>query len=70
VVQPNTLTSANSSQRKDHVHHKPNHRPRDSLVLEKARLLEHLHALSHDEYLSSTSSAPGKSAHLSASSVL
>jgi hypothetical protein len=45
VVQPNTLTSANSSQRMDHAHHKQNHRPRDSLVLEKARLLEHLHAL-------------------------
>ena len=45
VVQSNTLPSANSSQRTDHAHHKQNHRPRDSLVLEKARLLENLHAL-------------------------
>lgn len=45
MVQSNTLTFANSSQRRDHAHHKQNHRPRDSLVLEKARLLEQLHAL-------------------------
>jgi hypothetical protein len=45
VVQPNTLTSVNSSQRRDHAHHKQSHRPRDSLVLEKARLFDHLHAL-------------------------
>ncbi|KAI9448059.1 hypothetical protein H4582DRAFT_2068615 [Lactarius indigo] len=68
LVQSNTLMSANSSQRKDHAHHKQT-RPRDSLVLEKARLFEHLHTLSNDEYPPSTST-PGKSAHLPASSVL
>ncbi|KAI9466988.1 hypothetical protein BJY52DRAFT_1347928 [Lactarius psammicola] len=70
VVRSNTLTSASSSQRRDHAHHKQNHRPRDSLVLEKARLFEHLHVPSHDEHPSSTSSTPGKSEHLSTSSVL
>ncbi|KAH8999138.1 hypothetical protein EDB92DRAFT_2005970 [Lactarius akahatsu] len=69
LVQSNTLMSANSSQRRDHAHHKQN-RPRDSLVLEKARLFEHLHALSNDEPPSSTSSIPGKSARLSSSPVL
>ncbi|KAH9077205.1 hypothetical protein EDB83DRAFT_2671856 [Lactarius deliciosus] len=65
LVQSNILMSANSSQRRDHAHHKQN-RPRDSLVLEKARLFEHLNALSNDELPSSTSS---KSARLSSSPV-
>ncbi len=39
-----TFTSVNSSRRRDHAHHKQHHRPRDSLVLEKARLFEHPHA--------------------------
>ncbi|KAH9049070.1 hypothetical protein EDB84DRAFT_1556303 [Lactarius hengduanensis] len=69
LVQSNTLMSANSSQRRDHAHHKQN-RPRDSLVLEKARLFEHLNALSNDEPPSSTSSTPGKFARLSSSPVL
>jgi len=41
VVPSNTV----SRQRRDHTHHKQSHRPRDSLVLEKARLFDHLHAL-------------------------
>lgn len=45
VGQSTTLTSTNSSQRRDHARHKQSHRPRDSLVLEKARLFDHLHAL-------------------------
>ncbi|KAH9179730.1 hypothetical protein EDB89DRAFT_1922883 [Lactarius sanguifluus] len=69
LVQSNTFVSANSGQRKDHAHHKQN-RPRDSLVLEKARLFEHLHVLSNDEPPLSTSSTPGKSARLSSSPVL
>ncbi|KAH9062726.1 hypothetical protein EDB87DRAFT_1605592 [Lactarius vividus] len=69
LVPLNTLMSTNSSQRRDHAHHKQN-RPRDSLVLEKARLFEHLHVLSNDEPLSSTSSTSGKSARLSSSPVL
>lgn len=70
VGQSTTLTSTDYGQRRDHARHKQSHRPRDSLVLEKARLFDHLHALSHDEYPSSTSSTPGKSTHLPASSVL
>ncbi|KAF8272449.1 hypothetical protein EI94DRAFT_1718078 [Lactarius quietus] len=66
VVQSNTLTSANSSQRRDHTRHRQSHRPRDSLVLEKARHLDHFY-LSHDEH---PSSIPGVSTHLSASSAL
>lgn len=45
VVQSNILASANASQRRDHAHHKQSNRPRDSLVLEKARLSDHLRAL-------------------------
>jgi hypothetical protein len=43
VVQSNTITSANSSQRRDHTRHRQSHRPRDSLILEKARFLDHFH---------------------------
>ena len=45
VVRSHTLTSANSSQRRDHTHHRQSHRPRDSLVLEKARHFDHFRAL-------------------------
>lgn len=45
VGQSTTLMSTNSSQRRDHARHKQSHRPRDSLVLEKARLFDHLRAL-------------------------
>jgi hypothetical protein len=45
VVLSHTLTSVNSSQRRDHTHHRQSHRPRDSLVLEKARLFDHFRAL-------------------------
>ncbi|KAI0304126.1 hypothetical protein BC826DRAFT_1101019 [Russula brevipes] len=45
IVRSDSLTSGNSSPRRD----RQSHRPRDSLVLEKARLLDHLHALSHGD---------------------
>jgi hypothetical protein len=45
IAQSNSLTSLNSSSNRDHGHSKQSHRPRDSLVLEKARHFEHLHTL-------------------------
>jgi len=42
IVRSNPYTTANSSPRRDHGHSKQSHRPRDSLVLEKARYFEHL----------------------------
>lgn len=45
IDRSNSLTSGNSSPRRDHGHSRQSHRPRDSLVLEKARLFDHLHAL-------------------------
>jgi hypothetical protein len=45
VVRSNSYTTTNSSPRGDHGFSKQNHRPRDSLILEKARYFEHLHAL-------------------------
>ena len=40
----NSYTTANVSPRRDHGHSKQSHRPRDSLVLEKARYFEHHHS--------------------------
>jgi hypothetical protein len=45
MARSNSYTTANSSPRKDHGHSKQSHRPRDSLVLEKARYFEHLRTL-------------------------
>jgi len=53
MVRSNSYTTANSSPRRDHGLSKQNHRPRDSLILEKARYFEHLHALSRDDHTSS-----------------
>ena len=44
IARSNSLRTGNSSPRKDHGHSKQS-RPRDSLVLEKARHFDHLHAL-------------------------
>jgi hypothetical protein len=44
IVHSNSLTSLNSSSRRDHGHSKQGLRPRDSLVL-KARHFDHLHIL-------------------------
>jgi hypothetical protein len=44
IVRSNSHTTTNSSPRRDHGHSKQSHRPRDSLVLEKARYFEHLHS--------------------------
>jgi len=44
MVRSNSLRTSNSSPRRDHAHSKQS-RPRDSLVLEKARHFDHLHAL-------------------------
>jgi hypothetical protein len=44
-AQSNSLTNASLGPRRDHGHPKQGHRPRDSLVLEKARLIDQLHAL-------------------------
>jgi hypothetical protein len=44
IAHSNSLTSLNSSSRRDHGHSKQGHRPRDSLVL-KARQIDHLHTL-------------------------
>jgi hypothetical protein len=45
IAQSNSLSSLNSSPRRDHGQPKQSHRPRDSLVLEKARHFEHIHTL-------------------------
>jgi hypothetical protein len=45
MAQSNSPTTASSSPRRDHGHLKQSHRPRDSLVLEKARLIEQFHSL-------------------------
>jgi hypothetical protein len=45
IAHSNSLTSLNSSSRRDHGHSKQGLRPRDSLVLEKARHFDHLHSL-------------------------
>ena len=44
MAQSNSLRTSNSSPRRDHAHSKQS-RPRDSLVLEKARHYDHLHVL-------------------------
>ncbi|KAH9965957.1 hypothetical protein BC827DRAFT_1374293 [Russula dissimulans] len=44
IARSNSLTSANSSPRKDPGHSRQGHRIRDSLVLEKARFFDHLNA--------------------------
>jgi hypothetical protein len=44
IAHSNSLTSLNSSSRRDHGHSKQGLRPRDSLVL-KARQFDHLHTL-------------------------
>lgn len=41
MARSNSFTSLNSSSRRDHGHSKQSHRPRDSLILEKARHFEH-----------------------------
>ena len=46
IARSNSLTSRNSSPRRDHGHPKQSHRPRDSLILEKARHFDHLHTQS------------------------
>ncbi len=43
IAHSNSLTSHNSSSRRDHGHSKQGLRPRDSLVLEKARHFDHPH---------------------------
>jgi hypothetical protein len=45
IAHSNSLTSHNSSSRRDHGHSKQGLRPRDSLVLEKARHFDHPHTL-------------------------
>ena len=45
IAHSNSLTSLNSSTRRDHSHSKQGFRPRDSLILEKARHFDHLHTL-------------------------
>jgi hypothetical protein len=45
IARSNSLTFRNSSPRRDHGHPKQSHRPRDSLILEKARHFDHLHTL-------------------------
>jgi hypothetical protein len=45
IVRSNSYTTANSSLRRDHGHSKQSLRPRDSLVLEKARYFDQLHSL-------------------------
>jgi hypothetical protein len=45
ISRSNSLTTANSNSRRDHGHPKQGLRPRDSLVLEKARHFDQLHAL-------------------------
>lgn len=41
IARSNSFTSLNSSSRRDHKHSKQSHRPRDSLILEKARHFDH-----------------------------
>jgi len=50
MAQSNSLRTSNSSPRRDHGHSKQS-RPRDSLVLEKARHYDHLHALARDDHV-------------------
>jgi hypothetical protein len=45
IARSNSHKTANSSPRRDNGYPKQAHRPRDSLVLEKARHFDHLHAL-------------------------
>lgn len=45
IAHSNSLTSLNSNSRRDYGHSKQGLRPRDSLVLEKARHFDHLHTL-------------------------
>jgi len=45
IARSNSLTSTNSSPRRDPGHSRQGHRIRDSLVLEKARFFDHLHSL-------------------------
>jgi hypothetical protein len=45
IARSNSHKAANSSPRRDNGNPKQAHRPRDSLVLEKARHFDHLHAL-------------------------
>jgi len=45
IAHSNSLTSLNSSSRRDYGHSKQGLRPRDSLVLEKERHFDHLHTL-------------------------
>ncbi len=45
IAPSNSLSSLNSNSRRDHGHSKQGLRPRDSLVLEKARHFDHLHTL-------------------------
>ncbi|KAI9508920.1 hypothetical protein F5148DRAFT_1191453 [Russula earlei] len=58
IVQAHSPASANLSPRKDHGHTKHGHRPRDSLVLEKARFFDHLHAPSHNNQTPSVVDEP------------
>jgi len=48
IALSNSLTSANSSPRRDSGHSRQGLRIRDSLVLEKARFFDHLHSLQND----------------------
>ncbi|KAI0254668.1 hypothetical protein BJV78DRAFT_1359146 [Lactifluus subvellereus] len=57
----NSLTAASSSPRKDHGRTKPSPRPRDSLVLEKARLIDQTHTRLRDDQ---SPSILGESAHV------
>jgi hypothetical protein len=45
IARSDSTTSLNSNSRRDHGHSKQGFRPRDSLVLEKARHFDHLHTL-------------------------
>ena len=45
ISRSSSLTFLNSSSRRDHGHPKQSHRPRDSLVVEKARHFDHLYTL-------------------------
>ena len=45
IARSDSIASLNSSSRRDHGHYKQGLRPRDSLVLEKARHFDHLNTL-------------------------
>ncbi|KAI0268285.1 hypothetical protein BC834DRAFT_868729 [Gloeopeniophorella convolvens] len=54
LTRSNSIASIGASPRREHGHHKPAPRPRDSLVLEKARQFDQLNTLPHEDQLPST----------------